>query len=199
MRNTRTFVDDAAPRLVAMKVTVAQLGRAHGLAGEISVDVRTDIPERRFVVGAVFETEPASAGPLTVKRVRSQGARWWIHFAELNDRNGAEAARGVELIAEAEDEDDAWYLHQLLGLRVERPDGSLVGEVADLIEKPAHDLLEVIEPSGHRALIPFVEDFVPVVDIEAGKVVVTPPYGLLAGEEPENTGETAGGDGGGGD
>ena len=176
-----------------MKVTVAKLGRAHGLAGEIAVEVRTDIPDRRFTVGAVFETDPASAGPLTIKRVRSTGARWWIHFAELNDRNAAEAARGVELIADAEEEDDAWYPHQLVGLRVERPDGSLVGEVSDLVEKPAHDLLEVLEPSGHRALIPFVEAFVPVVDMDGGKVVVTPPYGLLDGEEPENTGETAGG------
>ena len=182
-----------------MKVTVAKLGRAHGLAGEITVEVRTDIPERRFTEGAVFETDPPSAGPLTVKRVRSAGNRWWIHFAELNDRNAAEAARGVELVADAEDEDDAWYLHQLVGLRVERPDGSVVGEVSDLVEKPAHDLLEVLEPGGTRALIPFVEAFVPVVDIAGGKVVVTPPYGLLAGEEPENTGETVGSDGGGGD
>lgn len=175
-----------------MKVTVARIGRAHGLRGEVSVELRTDIPERRFAAGAVLETEPAAAGPLTVVSVRTQAGRWYVRFAEINDRDAAENARGVELIADAEDEaeDDAWYVHELVGLRVVKPDGTEVGEVTDLISMPAQDLLEVRQPSGHRTLIPFVEDFVPEVDPQAGVVTVTPPYGLLDGETPEVTGET---------
>jgi len=77
-----------------------------------------------------------------------------------------------------------------VGLRAERPDGTLVGEVVDLMDMPAHDVLIVREPSGNRAMIPFVEAFVPEVDVEGGRVIVTPPYGLLAGEEQVDTGET---------
>lgn len=175
-----------------MKVTVARIGRAHGLRGEVSVELRTDIPERRFVAGAVLDTDPATAGPLTVAAVRTQAGRWWVRFEEITDRTAAEALRGVELLGEAEDEaeDDAWYVHELVGLRVERPDGTEVGEVTDLIPMPAQDLLEVRQPSGRRALIPFVAEFVPEVDTEAGLVIVTPPYGLLDGETPESTDET---------
>ena len=69
--------------------------------------------------------------------------------------------------ADEADEDDAWYVHELVGLSVVRPDGTLVGEVVDLLDMPAHDLLVVRQPSGFRAMIPFVEQFVPEVDIEA--------------------------------
>jgi 16S rRNA processing protein RimM len=175
-----------------VKVTVARIGRAHGLKGEVSIELRTDIPERRLAPGAVLETDPATVGPLTVDRVRTQGGRWYVHFRELNDRSAAENARGVELLGEAEDEaeDDAWYVHELVGLRAVRPDGTAVGEVTDLVSMPAHDVLEVKQASGHRALIPFVQEFVPAVDPEAGTVTVTPPYGLLDGETPEVSEET---------
>ena len=177
-----------------MKVTVARIGKAIGLKGEVSLDVRTDIPETRLAQGATFETEPASVGPLTVVRSRTQSGRWYVAFAEITTRELADDVRGVELVVEAteSEEDDAWYIHELVGLPVVRADGSPVGEVVELLDLPAHDVLVVRQASGFRAMIPFVEAFVPEVDIEAKRVVVTPPYGLLEGEEPENTGETAG-------
>ncbi|WP_062465602.1 ribosome maturation factor RimM [Demequina maris] len=176
-----------------MRLTVARIGRAHGLKGEVSVELRTDIPEDRLVPGEVFATEPASAGPLTVGRVRVQSGRWFVQFDEIRDRDAAEAARGIELTIDGaeSDEDDAWFVHQIVGLAAVRPDGSALGEVVDLVTMPAQDLLVVKQPGGHRAMIPFVEEFVPEVDVEGGRVVLTPPFGLLAGEEPEVTGETS--------
>lgn len=168
-----------------MQLTVARIGRAHGLRGEVSVEVRTDRPAERFAVGAVLATDPPSAGPLTVARVREQAGRYYLSFAEAADREAAEGLRGVLLTVEAEAsaEPDAWYAHELVGLRVERPDGTLIGEVADLEHLPAQDLLVVREPGGHLARIPLVEALVPVVDVDGGRVVADPPYGLLAGEE----------------
>lgn len=177
-----------------MKVTVAFIGKPQGLKGEVSLDLRTDIPEERLSPGSVMETVPENAGPLTVSTARSASGRWYVGFANVEDRNSAEELRGVELIAEADDadEDDAWYVHELVGLRVERPDGEVLGKVTDLLKMPAHDLLEIRQSDGSKALIPFVEEFVPEVDIEAGRVLVTPPYGLLSGEEPMVTDETRG-------
>ncbi|WP_084076827.1 ribosome maturation factor RimM [Demequina sp. NBRC 110057] len=177
-----------------MKLTVARIGRAHGLKGEVSVEVRTDIPDERLIPGETYDTEPASAGPLTIATVRTQAGRWYLRFDEIVGRDAAEAARGVELVIDGDesDEDDAWYVHELVGLAAVRPDGSAVGEVVDLLSMPAQDILVVKQPGGHRAMIPFVEDFVPEVDMDARRVVVTPPYGLLAGETPEETGETRG-------
>ncbi len=175
-----------------MKLTVARIGRPHGLKGEVSVELHTDIPEDRLVEGEEFETEPASAGPLTVVSARTQGGRWYVRFEQIEGREAAEQARGVELLIDGEesDEEDAWFVHELVGLTAVRPDGEVIGTVKDLLSMPAQDLLVVGQADGHQAMVPFVDEFVPEVDIEAGTVTLTPPYGLLSGEQPEATGET---------
>ncbi|WP_136520425.1 ribosome maturation factor RimM [Cellulomonas telluris] len=168
-----------------MQLTVARIGRAHGLRGEVALDVRSDVPERRFAVGARFETDPASAGPLTVTRVREAQGRWYVAFTEVPDRTAAEALRGVELLVDSDDDadDDGWYEHELVGLRAEHAaDGRLLGEVVGLEHLPAQDLLVLREPDGTRTLVPFVEAIVPVVDVPAGRVVLDPPGGLLAAD-----------------
>ena len=52
-----------------MELTVATIGRAHGLRGEVAVEVRTDVPDERFVVGVTLATDPAGSGPLEISRV----------------------------------------------------------------------------------------------------------------------------------
>jgi 16S rRNA processing protein RimM len=170
-----------------MDLVVGRIGRAHGLGGEVSVEVRTDIPEERFVVGAVLQTDPPGAGPLTLTRVRHESDHWFLTLAEATDRTAAEGLRGVLLTVEggASSEDDAWYPHELVGLTAERPTGEVVGTVAGIEHPPAHDLLLIREPGGTTARIPFVAAMVPVVDVAGGRVVVDPPYGLLTGEEAD--------------
>lgn len=168
-----------------MQLTVARVGRAHGLRGEVALDLRTDVPEERLAVGSVLATEPADAGPLTVTAVRVHQERWLVSFAEVTDRTAAEALRGTELVVEvdASDEEDAWYPHELRGLRAELADGTVVGEVVALEHLPAHDALVVREDvAGERVrtLVPFVRAIVPTVDVAGGRVVLTPPGGLLA-------------------
>ncbi len=165
-----------------MQLVVARVARAHGLKGEVSLDLRTDVPDERLVVGEVLATEPSSAGPLTITRVRVHQGRWLVTFAEAADRTAAEALHGVELVVDvdASDEEDAWYPHELQGLRAELEDGTVVGEVVALEHLPAHDALAIRETGGERTLVPFVRAIVPVVDVEGGRVVLTPPGGLLA-------------------
>ncbi|WP_413247921.1 ribosome maturation factor RimM [Sinomonas flava] len=166
-----------------MHVQVARIGKPHGIRGEVTVQVLTDAPQDRFVPGAEFIVEPASNGPLTLR-----GARWnkdvlLLTFAEVPDRNRAEELRGTRLFVEtdeledAEDEDEGWYEHELVGLQV-RIEGRTVGTVAALQTMPVQDLLVVDTPDG-EVLVPFVEEIVPEVDVEAGFVVVTPPAGLF--------------------
>ena len=168
-----------------MELIVATIGRAHGLRGEVGLDVRTDTPRSRFVEGAVLRTDPARTGPLTITRVRAQNERWYVTFAEAQDRTAAEALRGTALVVDVEDsdEEDAWYPHELTGLRAERPDGTVVGEVVGLEHLPAQDALVVLETGGQRTLVPFVRAIVPVVDVAGGRVVLDPPLGLLASDE----------------
>jgi 16S rRNA processing protein RimM len=188
-------VDSRSPRGEEgiMRLVVARIGRAHGLRGEVTVEVHTDVPERRFVRGAVLhvpdggrQRELAAAGrptTLTVTGARNHNGILLLTFAEVPDRTVAEALRDVLLeadVPEADDvvEPDAWYEHQLVGLSVVDPAGTQLGEVVGLQDRPAQDLLVVRTPAGER-LVPFVHALVPVVDPVAGRVVVDAPPGLL--------------------
>lgn len=170
-----------------MELIVARIGRPHGLGGEVSLELRTDIPEERLAIGAALATDPPSAGPLTMTATRQQADLWYARFAGVTDRTAAESLRGVLLVVDecASREADAWYPSELVGLRAERPDGSEVGKVVGIETLPAQDLLVVREPSGAESRIPFVTALVPVVDVAGGRIVVDPPYGLLAGEEAD--------------
>jgi 16S rRNA processing protein RimM len=185
-----------------MLLTVARIGRAHGLRGEVALDLRTDDPAARLAVGTVLPTEPADRGPLTVAGTREQQGRWYVTFAEATDRTGAEALRGVDLVVDVtgdtsdDDDEDAWYPHELVGLRAEHVDGRVLGEVLGLEHLPAHDSLVLREPDGSRTLVPFVRAIVPVVDVPGGRVVLDPPGGLLASDAANLvvSDETSGGD-----
>lgn len=174
-----------------MLLTVAVIGAPHGLRGEVRLDVRTDDPGRRLAVGQVLETEPSDAGPLTVSRFRTQGGATYVHFEEARDRGGAESLRGVRLVVESdedegEDDDEGWYPHELVGMRVRHVDGRELGTVAELEHFPAQDVLLVTEPDGAQARVPFVAELVPEVDVDAGIITVDPPRGLFAADPGED-------------
>ena len=167
-----------------MQLTVAKIGRAHGLRGEVALDIRTDTPAERLVVGAVLQTDRAGIGPLTISTTRDHQGRWLVTFAEVPDRTAAEGLRGLALVVEedASNEEDAWYPHELVGLRAEHVDGRVIGTVLALEHLPAHDALLIRETTGERSLVPFVRAIVPVVDVAGGRVVLDPPGGLLASD-----------------
>ena len=173
-----------------MQLVVGRIGRAHGIKGQVTVEVRTDEPELRLAPGAVLLTEPASAGPLTVADGRVHSGRLLLHFKGVDDRNGAEALRGTMLIAEIDPEErpedpDEYYDHQLIGLAVVLADGTPVGELTEIAHLPSQELLTVKRPDGSEVLVPFVTEIVPEIDMERRRIVLTPPPGLINTDEAE--------------
>ena len=171
-----------------IEVVVGQIGRAHGIRGDVTIDVRTDEPERRFAVGAVLRAEE---GPrrFTVTAARDHSGRLLVHFAELADRTVAEAARGTVLVtdvdpAELPEDEDEYYDRQLVGLRVRAADGSEVGTVASVLHLTLQDTLEITTPAGPR-LVPFVSAVVPTVDLAAGELHLADLPGLLQDEDED--------------
>jgi 16S rRNA processing protein RimM len=160
---------------------VARLGRAHGLRGEISAELHTDVPQERFRPGAVFDTDPAGSGPLTLERAREYQDGILLNFQGVLDRAAAERLRGTRLMVRTtrSDEPDAWYPEELVGLAARTPQGRPLGQVAALEPSPAQDLLVVRTEGGAEVLVPFVAALVPVVDLVAGEVVIDPPGGLF--------------------
>lgn len=179
-----------------MQVQVARIGKPHGIKGEVTALVLTDAPDSRFAVGAEFVVEPAALGTLTVKSSRWNKDILLLGFEGTTTRNDAELLRGATLYFESEDDedDDAWYEHELLNLEV-RVGKTKVGKVTGLRTLAVQDLLIVEDNDGDEVLVPFVDEIVPEVNIEDGYVQLTPPAGLFTvnkeSAENDETGEAA--------
>lgn len=167
-----------------MLLTVGEIVRPHGIHGEVIVDVRTDEPDARFVVGATLPTEGGGPPTLTVAAARPHQGRLIVAFEDVHDRDLAEGLRGVRLCVDsaqmaAPQDPDEFHDHQLIGLTVVTTAGDIAGEVVRIDHAPASELLVLRRPDGRSALVPFVKAIVPEVDLAAGRVVVDPPGGLF--------------------
>lgn len=167
-----------------MQLVVARIGRAHGIKGEVTVEVRTDEPELRLGPGAVLATDPASVGPLTIETGRVHSGRLLLRFQGVHDRNGAEALRNTLLIADVDPEKrpedpDEYYDHQLMDLDVVTVDGTEVGRITEISHLPTQDLFVVERPDGTEVYVPFVEEIVTEIDLAEQRAVIDPPPGLI--------------------
>ncbi len=178
-----------------MEIVVGRVGRAHGIRGEVGVEVRTDEPERRFVVGTTLRTEPGSR-PFTVRSSRTHQQRRLVAFEQVEDRTTAEALHGLLLVLDVADDEsptdpEEFYDRQLVGLGV-RPipesggdPGDMLGRVHDVLHLPVQDVLACRLDDGREVLVPFVGELVPTVDVSSGWIGVRDVPGLLStGEGP---------------
>ena len=149
---------------------VGRIVKAHGIRGEVIVDLVSNRPEQRLAPGSVLASD---RGDLEVRTSSPHQGRWIVAFAQIPDRNAAETYRGTVLSAEPieDDDDDTLWVHELIGSEVVDKDGRSYGTVEAVESNPASDLL-VLE--GER-LVPLVF----VVIKAPGRVVIDPPPGLL--------------------
>src|SRR5690554_7820398 len=121
------------------QLRVARLTKAHGLKGAIKIELYTDDPGRRFVPGAVFTLQVPTSSPWHGKTLELAELKWYnthpvAFFKDVPDRTTDESLLKAILwidqdLAESQDEEDAWFDHQLVGLSVVR-DGVNVGTVS---------------------------------------------------------------------
>jgi 16S rRNA processing protein RimM len=149
---------------------VGRIGRAHGVTGELYVSLITDRVERLAPGARVL----SGSQWLTVVESRQQQQRWLVRFDGVVDRTAAEKLTNSILLAEplAEDgDDDALWVHELIGSRVVDQQGVERGTCVAVIDNPAHDIVEL----DTGALIPVIF----VVSCRDGVAVVDPPEGLF--------------------
>ncbi|HEU4480890.1 MAG TPA: ribosome maturation factor RimM [Actinomycetota bacterium] len=159
---------------------VGQIGKPHGIAGEVYLIQISDDP-RRYEVGA--RLEHANGRTLTIVSARPHRDRFLVRFEGITTRDEAEAIRGALYVSAAEArslEDDEFWPHELVGAKVYLVDGSEVGEVREVIPGPAQDLLAV-DSEGTTHLVPMVKAIVVDVDRDARRITIDPPVGLLNG------------------
>ena len=181
---------------------VCRIGRAQGLKGEVTVQIFTDEPEYRFAPGAVLYTKDGEE-EYVVEHSRTFKNRWIIKFEGIDNRDSSEAANGTVLYGEADDPEemlqaDEWYPKDLIGLEARLADdntlglepGMVIGKVVDVIEvaqwllkirlaNPVKDADGVVVENS--ALVPFVDELVPDIDLEEGYLTLNPPGGLIPG------------------
>ena len=171
-----------------MDLVVGRVVKAHGITGEVVVDVRTDDPDARFAPGSVLRGRPGKGGgaarDFTVTSARPHGGGLLVRLEGVTDRNGADALRGTLFIVDSEDlppidDPDEFYDHQLEGLRVVTTDGRLVGNVAEVLHTAAGELLSVTTETGSEVLVPFVSAIVLSVSLADQTIEIDPPDGLL--------------------
>ena len=169
-----------------MELVVGRVVKAHGVTGELVVEVRTDDPDSRFAVGSTLRGEPrhGAAREYTVESVRDHGGRLLVRLAGIDDRDAADAMRGVVFVIDSAelpptDDPDEFYDHQLEGLAVRTVDGRDVGTVTEVLHTAAGELLAIRRDDDGESLVPFVTAIVTSVSLADRLIEIDPPEGLL--------------------
>lgn len=166
---------------MSIEVVVGRIGRAHGIRGDVAINVTTDEPHRRFAKGAKLRCSDGTM--LEVAAVRWHGSRLLVSFVGVSDRTAVEALTGQQLFVDVDEGEqpsgkDEFFDRQLIGLAVQDASGAVRGTISEVAHLPAQDLL-LVDVDGQRRMVPFVAQLVPVVDIAGGFVRLADVQGLL--------------------
>jgi 16S rRNA processing protein RimM len=174
-----------------LELTVGRVVKAHGIGGEVVVEIRTDDPAARFAPGNTLRAKRTRGGgeeaSYVIADAREHGARLLVRLAGVDDRDAADALRGSLFVVDSDDlppihEPDTYYDHQLEGLRVRTATGQDVGVVAEVLHTAGGELLAVRRGGGadnDEVLVPFVGAIVVSVSLQDRVVQIDPPEGLL--------------------
>jgi len=164
-------------------LAVGKILRPHGIRGALVVEPLTDWPDR-FSAGNKLLLEKAEGNyvEVTVESGGPHKGRYLVALDGVEDREGAEALKGLFLMIRAEDAsplaEDEFWAHELVGMEVVQEGGEKLGEVAEVLLRNAQDLLVVEALDGSEFSIPFVKEFIAEVDVENRSIKVTLMEGM---------------------
>jgi 16S rRNA processing protein RimM len=174
-----------------MELTVARIGRPHGIKGEVTIALHTDDPELRFAPGSKLKSDQESRKELIVEGLRFHSGYWILKFVGIDTRNSAEELRGAvvkcDVDIEEEYEDGSYHVARLIGMKVieSQAEGEKeIGLVSDVLNLPGQDLLVIDSATGEK-LIPMVEEIIDDVDLDLNIIRVNIPMGLFEDQEGE--------------
>lgn len=155
------------------QVTLAAIAGAHGIGGEVRLKLFAESVDSLKRHKRLFAGERA----LTLKALKGGKDGAIAAFAEIGDRNAAEALRG-RLLSVPRSElpplgEGEYYHADLIGLPCESVEGKALGIVVAVENFGAGDLLEVERPDGKRALIPFKPG---IADLTGDRIVLDPAF-----------------------
>ncbi|MEQ8334962.1 ribosome maturation factor RimM [Nisaea sp.] len=175
---------------MAEPVTLGVIAGVHGVRGLVRVKSFTEDPDDLTAYGPLKDAAGKSYELEVTGRAKGM---LLVRIAGIRDRNEAEALKGTELLIERdrlpETDEDEFYHADLVGLRAETVAGELLGQVIAVQNFGAGDLLEIRrEGSRETVFVPFGGQTVPEIDLDAGRLLIDPPAGLLE-DDPEAAGD----------
>ena len=160
-------------------VRIGQIVGAFGIKGQLKIDPLTEFLEERFRVGAKLRLNDKI---VTITAVQILKGRPVISIDIVKDRNEAEKLQWQFIESDSNEplelDDDEFLVEELIGLKVVTVSGQFVGEVEDVEENPAHDLLVI-----GTILIPLVSEFVKDIDFDTETITIDPIPGLLGEDD----------------
>lgn len=164
-------------------IAVGLITSAHGLRGEVKVELHTDFPER-FAPGVkLFLGEDLEE--VTVSSARPHQGQVLLQFEGYESREAVDEIRGLWIFVPddqaVELEEDTYFVHDIIGLSVQTVAGELLGTVKEVLFTGANDVYIVTPPDDPKReiLLPAIEEVVKQVDLDKGILVVEPLPGLL--------------------
>lgn len=162
---------------------VGEIVGAFGLGGEVKVRPETDFPDRFTHTPTLYlgpDHQPMRVTSARVMRVDHV----LLHLEGVDDATTAGRLRGTLLYVPASEAvalpPDQFFLHDVIGLRAERPNGTVLGTISDVLTGPGNDVFVVrAAGTGHEVLVPAVKEMIKRVDVAAGVVVMEPIAGLF--------------------
>ncbi|MBI4082984.1 MAG: 16S rRNA processing protein RimM [Candidatus Lambdaproteobacteria bacterium] len=163
-------------------VCVGKVVRAHGLKGELRVASLSDAPGFLASLTELYVDSRHGLEAHQVSRIRDGNGLWIVALEGVPDRDAAERLVGAELLVERDRlaplEADQYFVDELIGCAVETLAGVPVGEVAEVVETGAYDMLRIVSQDG-AVLVPMVGEVIREVDQARKRIVIDPPPGLL--------------------
>lgn len=169
------------------KICVGAFHGPHGVRGQLRLASYTDDPVALFDYVPLSDEKDTKSFDIKKQGVAKKG--FIVSVGGVADRNAAEALRGTKLfvdrdmLPETESDEGEYYFSDLLGLKVKDQEGKEIGEVQAVHDFGAGDILEIRPAEGKSFMLPFKEDFIPVIDIDAGVVEAIVPDGWLKDEK----------------
>ena len=138
-----------------------------------------DEVERVFVRPVSRAKRPPRPRAMAVATLREHGQRVIVRFKGVDDRNGAEALRGHEILVHVDDlpepDEHELYLYEVEGLTVLLEDGTTLGEVDSIAFPGGQEVWTILTPDDQEILFPVAQEFVPAVDLDQRTVTIAPP------------------------
>lgn len=155
-------------------LAIGRIATAHGIHGEVRVELHTDFPDRFAPQVKLFMGETLT--PAIIEYARPHKQQMLVKFVDVETRNDAETLRNQWLFVPEDDavelEADTYWVHDIIGLQAQTESGEALGAVTDVLFTGANEVYVVADPNGKELLLPAIADVVQQVDLAAGTITV---------------------------